>query len=80
LLLFYFLSNTKVVSNSFDGFSSLSLWGAMKKKPLFTLKNAHGCQATDESKVEGQEENWITSVAALHNSDVVASGNTFFSF
>ncbi|XP_060580979.1 U3 small nucleolar RNA-interacting protein 2-like isoform X1 [Ruditapes philippinarum] len=56
--------------------NSLSLWGAMKKKPLFTLKNAHGCQATDESKVEGQEENWITSVAALHNSDVVASAGS----
>lgn len=58
-------------------FSSLSLWGAMKKKPLTTLKNAHGSQGSEVSKgtSPGQvEENWITAVAALHNTDLVASG------
>ncbi|XP_053377400.1 U3 small nucleolar RNA-interacting protein 2-like isoform X2 [Mercenaria mercenaria] len=67
------ISESNFISGADD--NSLSLWGTMKKKPLFTLRNAHGCQATEGSLVQGQEENWITSVAALHNSDVVASGS-----
>jgi len=54
--------------------SSLSLWGAMKKKPLFTLKNAHGSRDENENGSQSLEENWITAVAALHNTDLLASG------
>ncbi|XP_026473239.1 U3 small nucleolar RNA-interacting protein 2 [Ctenocephalides felis] len=53
------------VSGGQDG--QLSLWGAMKKKPLFNIPNAHG--------VSDSESNWITSVAALVNTDLVASGS-----
>lgn len=75
----------------------------MKKKPLVTVRNAHGSKldsdkaeagiqsgsqgAAREVKSRSQEavdiksrsqevgeENWISAVAALHNSDLVASG------
>ena len=47
-------------------YSSISLWGVLKKKPLVTVKNAHVCG-------EGKQ-NWITAVTALQNTDLVASG------
>ena len=53
-------------------FSSLSLWSVLKKKPLFTLRNAHHKEGTGTSS--SSEENWITAVAALHNTDLLASG------
>ena len=43
----------------------------MKKKPLFTLKNAHHREDSDASLAE---ENWITAVTALHNTDLIVSG------
>lgn len=48
--------------------SSLCLWGVLRKKPLVTVKNAHG-QTTRIG-----DENWISSVAALQYTDLVASG------
>jgi len=56
--------------------SSLSLWGAMKKKPLSTLRNAHGTEVSSDPGVKFTvpDENWITAVAALRNTDLVASG------
>ena len=55
------------------------MWSVMKKKPTFTVRNAHSSQRQDtEGTIENAatkvEENWITSVAALHNSDLIASG------
>ena len=50
--------------------SSLSLWSVNKKKPVGTVKQAHGCQG--EAGLE--QPHWVSSVAALHNSDTVASG------
>ena len=47
-------------------YSSISLWGVLKKKPLLTVKNAH-------TGGDGKE-NWITAVTALQNTDLVASG------
>lgn len=44
----------------------------MKKKPVFTYKNAHG--AAQGQTTAAAEENWITAVASLHFSDLVASG------
>lgn len=49
-------------------FSSISLWGLLKKKPLAIIPNAHGM---------GQSEaNWIDSIAVVKNTDLVASGNS----
>jgi hypothetical protein len=50
---------------------SLSLWAVTKKKPLCTVK-AH--QAADESKAGTPRESWITSVASVRNTDLIASG------
>lgn len=63
-------------------FSTLSLWGAMKKKPLVTVRDAHGSKESEVSgsRPHGEEENWITAVAALHNSDLLASGKESLSF
>ena len=46
----------------------LSLWGSQKKKPLCSIPNAHG---VDESN---NQANWISSVAAMTNTDLIASG------
>ncbi|XP_044741017.1 U3 small nucleolar RNA-interacting protein 2 [Chrysoperla carnea] len=55
------------VSGGNDG--SLHVWGSMKKKPLCTIKNAHGIDSTNDLP------NWIVCIAALLNSDLVASGS-----
>ncbi|XP_043278785.1 U3 small nucleolar RNA-interacting protein 2 isoform X2 [Venturia canescens] len=47
----------------------LSVWGSLKKKPLCTVPEAHG---KDESN--GQPM-WISSIATLLNTDLVASGS-----
>lgn len=45
---------------------SLSLWGVLKKKPLVTVRWAHpGGDGSDC---------WVTAVAALQHTDLVASG------
>ncbi|XP_069792959.1 U3 small nucleolar RNA-interacting protein 2 [Narcine bancroftii] len=58
-----------MVSGADDG--SLALWTVTKKKPLVTVKAAHGIQG--DPGIE--QPNWITSVTALLNSDLVASGS-----
>lgn len=50
--------------------SSVSLWSVNKKKPLSTVKQAHGCHG--DAGLE--QPHWVASVAALQNSDTVASG------
>lgn len=50
--------------------SSVCLWSVNKKKPLTTVKQAHGCHG--DAGLE--QPHWVSSVAALHNSDTVASG------
>lgn len=50
--------------------SSVSLWSVNKKKPLSTVKQAHGCHG--DAGLE--QPHWVASVAALQNSDAVASG------
>lgn len=47
---------------------SLCLWSAMKKKALHTKQLAHG------KSDDNDEANWISAVATLINTDVVASG------
>ncbi len=48
--------------------SMLSLWGSQKKKPLCSIPAAHGVGSTNN------QPNWISSVAALANTDLIASG------
>lgn len=47
----------------------LALWGVMKKKPIFTVQNAHGKDETNN------DPNWISAVATLPYSDLVATGS-----
>ncbi|PSN50565.1 hypothetical protein C0J52_14763 [Blattella germanica] len=47
----------------------LCVWGTMKKKPLCTVTSAHGVST------ENEEPNWISSITALTNTDLVASGS-----
>ncbi|XP_071490425.1 U3 small nucleolar RNA-interacting protein 2-like [Diadema antillarum] len=60
------------ISGSDDG--SIAIWSVMKKKPLQTIQNAHpGPDTTAEGAMH--KENWISSVAALQGTDLVASGS-----
>ena len=51
------------------------MWKTLKKKPLVTIQNAHSAKGPNSSCGDG--ENWITAVAALINSDLVASGGFY---
>ncbi|XP_038054449.1 U3 small nucleolar RNA-interacting protein 2-like isoform X2 [Patiria miniata] len=69
------------ISGSDDG--SISLWSVLKKKPAAVVKNAHSKrfdtitngQSQTQNTVYPKEENWISSVAALQSSDLLASGS-----
>jgi ribosomal RNA-processing protein 9 len=54
------------LSGSNDG--SLALWHVSKKKPLNVKQKAHCDEAS-------KQPTWIASVAALHNTDLIASGS-----
>lgn len=58
------------ISGSDDG--SLSLWSVTKKKPSCTVRNAHRASGDGNAPWES----WITSVAAVRNTDLVASGSS----
>ncbi|XP_017263609.1 U3 small nucleolar RNA-interacting protein 2 isoform X1 [Kryptolebias marmoratus] len=62
------INEEHMITGADDG--SLSLWSVNKKKPLCTVKQAHGCHG--DSGLE--QPHWVASVAALQNSDTVASG------
>ncbi|XP_048346776.1 U3 small nucleolar RNA-interacting protein 2 [Sphaerodactylus townsendi] len=63
------INEEHMVSGADDG--SIALWGLSKKKPLSTVKKAHGFHGS-----QGLDQPyWITSVAALLNSDIVATGS-----
>ncbi|XP_038128914.1 U3 small nucleolar RNA-interacting protein 2 isoform X1 [Cyprinodon tularosa] len=62
------INEEHMITGADDG--SVSLWSVNKKKPLSTVKQAHGCHGD-----AGMEQpHWVASVAALQNSDTVASG------
>ncbi|GAB6029635.1 hypothetical protein CHUAL_005372 [Chamberlinius hualienensis] len=61
------INEENFISCGDDG--TIALWGTMKKKPLSFVRNAHGIEETSGLA------NWIISVAALQNSDLVASGS-----
>ncbi|XP_007425948.1 U3 small nucleolar RNA-interacting protein 2 isoform X1 [Python bivittatus] len=63
------INEEHMVSGADDG--SVALWGLSKKKPLTIVKQAHGSHGT-----QGLEQPfWISSVAALLNSDLTATGS-----
>ena len=47
----------------------LCVWGSLKKKPLCSVPDAHGRDETNNAP------NWISSIATLLNTDLVASGS-----
>jgi len=53
-------------AGSADG--GLSLWSTLKKKPTAVRRAAHGSDANNIP-------NWISSVASLHHTDLIASGS-----
>lgn len=54
---------------STNSFRSLCVWSALKKKPLCSKDLAHGRSS------ENNEPNWISSIATLINTDLIASGS-----
>ena len=72
LQLFIYYLNTYYVCYLFvvsDVSRHLSLWSVLKKKPVSRVKRAHG---TDPSN---DEPNWVSALATLHNTDLVATGS-----
>ncbi|NWZ01725.1 U3IP2 protein, partial [Loxia curvirostra] len=63
------INEEHMVSGADDG--SLALWGLTKKKPLALARQAHGEQGTEGL----QQPCWISAVAALRNSDLLATGS-----
>lgn len=66
-----FINESNFISGTDN--NSISIWSLMKKKPVVTVKNAHHGQ--DQNGNSSTQTNWITCVAALHNTDLVASGS-----
>lgn len=56
-------------------FSSICLWSTQRKKPIFTQPLAHGFNEV-HSETEGtiRTPHWITALASLRYSDMIASG------
>lgn len=50
----------------------LCVWGCLKKKPLCSVPEAHGRDETNGQPM------WISSIATLLNTDLVASGMLFY--
>ncbi|XP_076012911.1 U3 small nucleolar RNA-interacting protein 2 isoform X2 [Genypterus blacodes] len=63
------INEEHMITGADDG--SVSLWSVNKKKPLSTVKRAHGCHG--DAGLE--QPHWVAAVAALQNSDTVASGS-----
>ncbi|XP_030584326.1 U3 small nucleolar RNA-interacting protein 2 isoform X2 [Archocentrus centrarchus] len=63
------INEEHMITGADDG--SVCLWSVNKKKPLSTVKQAHGCHG--DAGLE--QPHWVVSVAALQNSDTVASGS-----
>ncbi|KAJ6593747.1 WD40 repeat-like protein [Mycena capillaripes] len=68
------IDETTFVSGGDSG--SLCLWTTQKKKPIFTQALSHGLNEA-QSTTEGiiQTPRWVTAVASLRYSDLIASGS-----
>lgn len=62
-----FINEEHFISGGEDG--QICIWSFMKKKPVYTIKNAHGLDPIN------QQPNWICSIATLVNTDLFASGS-----
>lgn len=62
-----FINDEHFISGGDDG--QICIWSIMKKKPLCSVKNAHGINQTNGLPL------WISAVASLKNTDLVASGS-----
>ncbi|KAH8402420.1 hypothetical protein KR009_011882 [Drosophila setifemur] len=60
------INDEHFVSGGMDG--AISLWSALKKKPICTTQLAHGVG-------ENGVANWITAIAVVVNTDLVATGS-----
>lgn len=60
------IDNAHFVTGGDNG--SISIWGTLKKKPLCNVTDAHGINNNGLT-------NWISTVGALVNSDLVVSGS-----
>lgn len=60
-----YISEDKWVTGSQQG--TINLWSIIKKKPIFEVKDAHG--------MEGITPNWISAVASLKYTDLIATGS-----
>ena len=60
-------------------FKSICLWTTLKKKPVFTQAISHGFHET-QSSTEGliQTPRWVTALASLRYSDIIALANILF--
>ncbi|KAF3568600.1 hypothetical protein DY000_02013997 [Brassica cretica] len=79
-----FISDTEYLSGSDNG--TVALWGMLKKKPIFLLKNEHSLVADGITTNENGDHNnveynnsctassWVSSVAVCRGSDLAASG------
>ena len=58
-------------------FRSIALWSVSKRRPLFNLPHAHKLTSTDPSldPPSFPEDFWITSLASLRYTDLLASGS-----
>ncbi|XP_018565551.1 U3 small nucleolar RNA-interacting protein 2 [Anoplophora glabripennis] len=61
------INEENFISGGDDG--QLCVWSIMRKKPLCVIQNAHGVSSIN------QQPNWISSIAPLLNTDLVASGS-----
>ena len=62
-----YINENHLISGADDG--SICVWSLMRKKPICVLPKAHGLYK------ENGNPRWICSVAALSNSDLVATGS-----
>lgn len=63
-----FINEDYFASCGDDG--TIALWGILKKKPLFSLPDAHGVNP------ENNQANFIISLASFQYTDVIASGSS----
>ncbi|XP_033105638.1 U3 small nucleolar RNA-interacting protein 2-like isoform X2 [Anneissia japonica] len=62
------INEEHMISGGEDG--SVAVWSIMKKKPIAVVENAH-----ENSDGARHQQNWISAVAALHNTDLLATGS-----
>eukprot|EP01038_Epipyxis_sp_PR26KG_P009286 gene9286-12513_t len=68
-----YINDEHFISGGQDG--SLCLWKDSQKNPVRTVHHAHGFQQT-QAMVDSVNPNWISSIATLKMSDIVASGSS----